>query len=103
MRKNAPLLKTVQAREAEKLLIPAIKQISGQLHTTGEIPNEFEGYKLPAGTVTDRMGRKWQLQVHAVVAKSSFIKNEVVPMIKKGAILVRLRIFLKYLVDWANR
>lgn len=105
MSKNKlPLLRTVQAREIESKFQPALKVLSSQMHSTGEVPPDFQGYKIPAGTVQDRMGRTWQIQAHAVVQKKSFIKkNEVVPIIRKGAILVRFRIFLKYLIDWANK
>lgn len=104
MNKNAPLLRTVQEREAIKKIVPSIKVVSNQLHTTGQVPPEFVGYKVPAGTVTDYNGRTWQLQVHAVVAKADFIKkNEVIPIIRKGAILIRVRIFLKYIIDWATK
>lgn len=105
MAKNKlPLLRTVQAREIENKFSPALKMLSNQMHSTGEVPPDFQGYKIPAGTYTDRMGRTWQIQAHAVIAKGNFIKkNEVVPLIRKWAILVRLRIFLKYLIDWANK
>lgn len=93
-----------QAREAEKKLMPAIKAISTSVHKTGPIPNDFKGYKVPAGELTDNLGRKWQYQITAVCAKSDFIKrDEVVPMFDGWNLLVRVKAFLKYLIDWANK
>ena len=90
----------IEAREAEKKLTPAIKAISSHVNNTTEIASVFKGYKLPAGEVEDKRGRKWQYQIHAVVSKGDFIKrDEVQPIIAKGAILFRLRIFLKALID----
>jgi len=93
-----------QAREAEKKLLPAIKAVSNSLHNTGIIPDNFGGYKAPAGDVTDHLGRKWQLQIVAVCAKSDFVKkDEVTPIIKGSTIIIKVKAFLKYLIDWANK
>lgn len=93
-----------QAREAEKKLMPAIKAISTSVHKTGPIPNNFKGYKVPAGELTDNLGRKWQYQITALCAKSDFIKkDEVVPVFAGWNLLVRAKAFLKYMIDSANK
>lgn len=93
-----------QAREAERKLMPAIKAISTSIHKTGPIPNNFKGYKVPAGELTDNLGRKWQYQITAVCAKSDFIRRDgVVPIFSGWNLLVRAKAFLKYLIDWANK
>ncbi|MDD4972466.1 MAG: hypothetical protein PHT07_23800 [Paludibacter sp.] len=93
-----------QAREAEKKLLPAIKATTNALHNTGIIPDNFGGYKTPAGNVTDRLGRAWQLQIVAVCAKSDFIKkDEVTPIIKGWSFVIKTKAFLKYLIDYANK
>ena len=91
-------------RELEAKITPAIKVLSKHLHgTAANVPEEFEGYKIPAGTFTDRFGRTWQLQVSCTCSKSKFIKkNEIVPMIRKWAIGLRLRIIAKSISNWAN-
>ena len=93
-----------QAREAEKKLMPAIKAISTSVHKTGPIPDNFKGYKVPAGELTDSMGRKWQYQITAVCARSEFIKkDEVVPMFKGWNFLLKAKAAIKYSIDWANK
>jgi len=92
------------AREAEKKFNPAIKALSTSLRNTGVVTNDFIGYKIPAGDLVDDKGRRWQFQVSAIVVPSKFIKkNEVVPMIRKWAIGIRIKAYLKYVVDWANK
>ena len=53
----------------------ASKAVSNALHNTNIIPDNFGGYKATAGDVIDNSGRKWQLQIVAVCAKSDFIKS----------------------------
>jgi len=92
------------AREAERKLNPAIKAISTYIHNTGEVTDDFRGYRLPAGGLKDNRGRNWQLQIYAVCQKSDFIKkDEIKPIISKWAIGLKLRVMAKYLVDWANK
>lgn len=92
-----------QAREAERKILPAIKAISSSVHNTGVFPDNFKGYKLPAGDFVAN-GRKWQYQITAVCAKSDFIKkDEVVPMFKGWNLGLRLKALAKYLIDWANK
>jgi len=75
------------AREAEKKFVPAIKALSTSLRNTGEVTADFLGYKIPAGSLTDDKGRRWQFQVHAIVAPSKFIrKDEIVPLIRERKI-----------------
>lgn len=103
MKKESPIYRQFQAREVEKKFTPAIKAIANNVSSTGKVPANFTGYKVPAGTFTDNMGRTWQVQAYAVLTKKDFIKNnEVVPILSKGAMMVRFRMFLKYIVDWAN-
>lgn len=93
-----------QAREVEKKLMPAIKAVSSSVHKTGPIPNNFKGYKVPAGELSDNLGRKWQYQITAVCAKSDFIKrDEVVPMFRGWNFIVKIKAFAKYAIDWANK
>lgn len=92
------------AREAERKLNPAIKAISTYIHNTGEVTDDFRGYRLPAGGLKDNRGRNWQLQIYAVCQKSDFIKkDEIKPIIKKWAIGLKLRVMAKYLVDWSQK
>lgn len=92
------------AREAEKKFMPAIKALSTSLRNTGEVTDDFIGYKIPAGSVKDDYGRTWQYQVHAVCVPRRFIKkDEVVPVIRKWAILVRIKAYTRYLIEWANK
>lgn len=93
-----------QAREAEKKILPAIKAVSNALHNTNIIPDNFGGYKATAGDVIDNSGRKWQLQIVAVCAKSDFIKrDEVTPIIKGITLWIKAKAFLKHLIDWSNK
>jgi hypothetical protein len=93
-----------KAREAEKKLMPAIKAISTSVHKTGIVPDKFLGYKVPAGELTDKLGRKWQYQIIAVVAKSEFIKrDEVVPMLKGWAWMIKAKALIKYVIDQVNK
>ena len=100
---NGPSSATrLYARSAEKKLNPAIKAISTYIRNTGQVTDDFRGYKLPAGSVNDNLGRKWQLQIYAVCQKSDFIKkDEIKPIISKWAIGLKLRAFTTYIVDWA--
>lgn len=94
----------LQAREAERKLMPAIKAISSAVHKTGPIPGNFKGYKVPAGELSDHLGRKWQYQITAIISKSDFIKkDEVVPMFKGWSLGIRVKAFLKYVIDWTNK
>jgi len=93
-----------QAREAEKKILPAIKAVSNALNNTNIIPDNFGGYKAPAGEVINHSGIKFQLQIIAVCAKSDFIKrDEVTPIIKGWSFIIKTKAFLKYLIDWANK
>jgi len=97
-------LPRTQAREAEKKLYQAIKVISKAAHDTGPIPDNFKGYKAPAGDFTDNLGRRWQYQITVVCAKSEFLDtNKVIPMFKGWTVIVRVKAFLKYLVDSVNK
>lgn len=100
----AKSLKRTQYREMESKFTPAIKALSSHMHNTGKIPAAFLGYKIPAGTFTDASGVEWQIQAWAVCSQKHKIRrNEVVPMIRKGAIGLRLKILLKYIVDWSSK
>lgn len=91
-----------EARDMEAKIKPAIKALSMSVMKTGRIPDNFVGYKVPAGDF-DTNGIKCQLQVWAVYSKSHRIKkNEVVPIIRKGAILFKFRLWIKHIVDWSN-
>lgn len=92
----------LQARELEGKVVPSIKLLSRYMHNTApDAPkNDFFGYQVPAGEFVDGHGIKWQVQVSAVCAKSKFIKtNEIKPIIRKGAIMFKLRLFTKVLID----
>lgn len=92
------------ARETERKLNPAIKAISTYIRNTGDVTDDFRGYKVPAGGLKDNRGRNWQLQVYAVCQKTDFIKkDEIKPIISKWAIGLKLRVMAKYIVDWANK
>ena len=83
-----------EAREMEAKIKPAIKALSLSVMKTGKIPDDLIGYKVPAGDF-DSNGVKCQLQVWAVYSKSHRIKkNEVVPMIRKGAIFFKQRLWI---------
>ena len=92
----------LQARQAEKKVMPAIKLLSNHMHnTTSKVTDKnFTGYKVPCGEFVDHAGVKWQLQVSAVRAKGAFIKdNEIKPMVPKWALMFKLRVFLKVFID----
>lgn len=92
----------LQWKEAEKKVVPAIKLLSQYMHSTSpEAPKEdFHGYVVPAGAFVDGHGVKWQLQVSAVCSKSKFIKNnEIKPIIRKWAVMFKLRLFAKVFID----
>lgn len=100
--KNSPT--RFYAREAEKKFSPAIKALSTSLRNTGPVTDDFLGYKIPAGTVKDDKGRTWQYQVHAICVPGKFIrKDEVVPIIRKWAIMVRIKAYIRYVIEWANK
>lgn len=91
-----------QARELEQKIIPSIKILSKHMHNTApDVPTkDFHGYKVPSGTFTDGHGKEWQVQVHAYCTKSHFIKdNEIKPIIRKGAIMFRVRLFMSILTE----
>ena len=101
-RSKAPSVNRLHQRELEKKVIPAIKLLSKYMYNTSpEAPRkDFHGYKVPAGMFTDVHGISWQVQIHAVCTKDKFIKkNEIKPIIRKGAIMFRLRLFAKVLID----
>ena len=103
MKKTKPSINRLERREVEKKFIPTLKALSSHLNNTGPVTDDFIGYKAPAGTVQDRSGRKWQLQAHAILSKSKMMKkDEVVPMVRKWAIGMKLRVFAKYLIDWSS-
>jgi hypothetical protein len=92
------------ARDLEKKFNPAIKALSTSVRNTGPVTNDFVGYKIPAGSLTDDKGRRWQYQVHALCVPSKFIKkDEIVPIIRPWAIGVRIKAYLQYLINWANK
>lgn len=92
-----------RVREAKEQFTPAIKGLTVHLYNTGPVTNDFLGYKVPAGDIVDATGRTWQLQVVAVCAKSKRIKkNEVVPMVNKWAIGLKIRVLIKYIIDWSK-
>lgn len=94
----------LNAREAERKLNPAIKAISTYIHNTGDVTDDFRGYRLPAGGLKDNRGRNWQLQIYAVCQKSDFIKkDEIKPIIKKWAIGLKLRVMAKWIIDWSQK
>ena len=100
----AKSIKRTQYREMESKFTPAIKVLSNYMHNTSNVPPDFLGYKIPAGTFTDKNGIVWQIQAHAICSKKHHIKkNEIVPMVRKWAIGLKIRIFIKYLVEWANK
>ena len=102
---NGPVSPTrLYARETEKKLNPAIKAISTYIRNTGQVTDDFIGYKLPAGSVKDNSGRTWQLQIYAVCQKSDFIKkDEIKPIISKWALGLKLRAISKWVIDWAYK
>ena len=88
------------AREAEKKLSRPIKAVSDAIGNTNDVADIFYGYKVHGGTLTDGKGRTWQLQIYGVIAKKSFIKNDkIVPIFSKWAVGVRVKAFIKYLID----
>lgn len=92
-----------QAREAEKKLMPAIKALANSVSNTRIIPDNFTGYKATAGDVYVN-GIKWQYQVTAVCAKSEFIKDDkIVPTFKGWTFFIKIKAFVKYLIDWSNK
>lgn len=99
-KKKNPNISRIQAREIEKKFTPALKVLSSHMHNTGPVTNDFIGYKVPAGTFTDRSGREWQVQAHAVCSKAHKIKkDEIIPIIRKWAIGLKVRTYLKYFID----
>lgn len=92
----------LDAREAERKLMPSIKLITQYVKKTTKVTNEFIGYKVPSGEMVDAQGRVWQLQVHAVVAKKDKMReNKIKPIIRKWAWGVKFRVFIKHVVDKA--
>lgn len=92
----------LQARDLEKKLMPAIKQLSKHMHGThNKVPvKNFHGYVIPAGEMDGASGLHWQIQVKAVCTKKEYIKtNEIKPIIRKWAIFFRLRLFASALVE----
>lgn len=103
--KKKPAINRLQARGLDKKFTPAVKALSQYMHNTQ--PNtsaSFIGYEIPAGMFTDNSGREWQVQARAVCSKGSMIKkDEIRPIIKKWAIGLRVRVFFKYIIDWATK
>ncbi|WP_372647795.1 hypothetical protein [Draconibacterium sp.] len=88
------------AREAKQKFDPAIKGLTESIRHTNEVTDIFHGYKVNAGTYVDGRGRTWQLQVHGVLAKGNFIKkDQVIPVFSKWAIGIRVKAFIKHLID----
>ncbi len=101
---TTPKLPRTKAREIEKKFTETIKGLSKHMHGIGHVPADFIGYKVPAGSFKDNLGRDWQIQAHAIISKKHKIKkNEIVPMIRKWAVMLKLRILLKYITDWSNK
>ena len=99
---KAPSRTRMQDREVIQKVIPAIKLLSKYMHNTApDAPkSEFYGYELPVGTFKDGHGVEWQLQLSAMCAKRKFIKNnEIKPIIRRWAIMFKVRLFLKVLID----
>lgn len=102
--KMAKSIKRTQYREMEKKFTPAIKNLSDHMHNTGSVPDDFLGYKIPAGEYTDSNGIKWQIQAWAVCSKKHQIrKNEIIPMIRKWALFLKFRLFLLGIVKSMNK
>lgn len=102
MKKRPKSLTRLQAREVEKKVVPAIKLLSQHMaSTTPEAPErDFHGYSCPAGDFVDNFGNKWQLQIHAYRAKKYWFKtNEIKPIIRKGAILFKLRLIISGVIE----
>ena len=100
MANKKPSLSRLEYREIDKKFTASIKVLSNYLHNTGPATDVFRGYKVHAGTFTDRHGRTWQVQAHAVRVKKDFIKrDEVVPIISKWAVGFRIRIIFKHIID----
>lgn len=100
--KKRPSITRLHTRELEKKLIPSIKLLSQYMfNTSPDAPKkDFFGYKLNSGTFTDSHGIAWQAQIHTYCTKNMFIKeNNIIPIIRKGAILFRLRVFAKAFID----
>jgi len=94
----------VEQRELEKKLVPAIKLLSTHLHNTGELPSKFVGYNTVAGTIRDKVGREWQLQVRGVVLKSEFMKkNEIKPMFKGFMLWLKIKSIAKHIITWSEK
>jgi hypothetical protein len=92
----------LQAREAERKILPAVKLLSKYMHsTTPDAPTKvFHGYCVPGGEFKDRTGRVFQLQVRAVCSKKEFVKNgQITPIIRKGAWFFKLRLISKAFID----
>lgn len=103
-KKKAPKINRMQAREMERKFTPAIKALSSFMHNTTNTTDDLLGYKIPAGTFKDKFKREWQIQAHAVCSKGMMMKSdEVKPMIRKWAIGLKFRVFIKYLVEWSNK
>lgn len=102
-KKKTPAINRTQAREMERKFTPAIKSLSAYMHnTTPTTSAAFVGYEVPAGSFTDSSGREWQVIAMAVCNKDRMIKkDEIRPIIKKWAIGLRARAFIKYLIDKA--
>ena len=99
--KKRPSSNRIYAREMEKKFIPAIKAISEALHKTSpEVPTSIlHGYEALAGNLKSN-GMQWQLQVRAVCTKKLQIKNNIVkPIISKKAIMFKIRVFVKGVID----
>lgn len=101
MSKRKVSINRIQARELDKKLLPAVKKISQYIHNTApDAPeNDFNGYILSAGSFS--LGkRRWQLQIRAVCTKKEFVKeDDIHPIIRKGALMFKLRLFSKTLID----
>ena len=104
MKKNrGPKSRTrIGDREVINKVIPSIKLLSNYMHNTApSVPRkDFHGYEVPVGIFTDNHGKQWQFQLRAICTKKKLIKsNEIKPIMRKWAILFRLRLFLKVFID----
>jgi len=102
--RKTPKYKRLTIWEAEKKFDTAIRALSTSVQQTREVQDVFKGFKVPVGQPFYHNNKRWQFQVSAYCTKDMIIKkNEVVPILAKLAIGIRLRSIAKYIVDWANK
>lgn len=101
---KAPGSLRASLRDINTKFIPPLKALTIKIYTLGPVTPDFTGFKVPAGEVVDKLGRKWQIQAHVICSKKHMLKrDEVVPMVRKWAIGLKLRVLAKYIIDWANK